>query len=57
MFGQLSVTIGSGQFNRDTDTFGKMELFVYTKLLAGEHTQEAKTTQRKGGRNEGVVWN
>lgn len=34
-----------------------MELFVYIKLLAGEHTQEAKTSERKGGRNETVVWN
>lgn len=57
MLGQLSVTIIGGHFNRDTDTFGKMELFVYTKLLAGEYAQEAKTTQRKGGRNETVVWN
>lgn len=51
MFGQLAVTIANGQFNRNTDTFGKMELFVYTKLLAGEHTQEAQTTQRNGGKN------
>ena len=39
MFGQLSVTIIGGNFQRDTDTFGKMELFVYSKILAGEHAQ------------------
>ena len=51
------MTIVGGQFNRSTDTFGKMELYIYAKLLAGEHSQEARTSQRSAGKNENALWN
>lgn len=47
----LSVYTKNGKFYRNTDTFGKMELYVEYRIEAGDYTQTQKTKIVNGGPN------